>query len=250
MTPIQRQAFQAQARGQVARIFRQKFFAMLKTSIKLHDFESANTVLLDLWQQASLKQPIAAKAQLATLIDMLCHQFTIPGQVKNSKEGLDYAIQKWGNQVAESPDSIPEMYREQFKSWSNVLDRQMQTLIVCEALDYLCHKSQRLVLQELMKCALYSWVLGQSSCDILSQRGLVSNQEKADILNTLMFDSIVYDKRFINENEMLQAMIRATRQLIGLNRDEFEIIFMFVRDDVVQILTFVDWANEFEKREK
>jgi hypothetical protein len=250
MTQVQRQAFQAQARGQVARIFRQKFFAMVKTSIKLHDFDSTNTVLLDLWQRASLKQPIAAKAQLTTFIDMLCRQFTIPGQIKHSKEGLDYAIEKWGNQITENPNGIPEIYRSQFKSWSNVLDRQMQCLIVAEAIDYVCHKSQKTVLQELMKCALYSWILGHSSNDILIRKGFVSQQQKTDIYNTLMFESVAHDLRLIEESEMLQSMIRTTRQFIGLGREEFEAIFMFVRNDIVQILTFVNWSDEFEKREK
>jgi hypothetical protein len=249
MTQVQRQAFQAQARGQVARIFRQKFFAMVKTSIKLHDFDSTDKVLLDLWQRASLKQPIAAKAQLTTFIDMLCRQFVIPGQIKHSKEGLSNAIERWGEQVVD-PKQIPARYQERFKSWANALDRQMQCLIVAEAIDYVCHKSQKALLQELMKCALYSWILAHSYASLISAQGLTSRARTEEIYNTLMVEAVVFNQQLISDEEMAQAMVRTTRQLIGLDREEFELIFLFVRDDIVQILTFVDWADEFEKREK
>lgn len=247
MTSVQRQAFQSQARGQVARIFRQKFFAMLKTSIKLQDCDSINTILLDYWQRASLRQPIAAKAQLFTLVDMLCRQFKSSGQLKHSKEGLERAIERWGNQIIEKPGSIPFPYREQFKSWSNVLDRQMQTLIVSEALDYLCHKAQSDVLRHMVECAVYNWIMARSTMSALVlKKGHISKDELAVIYDALMPHS---QHPNLSASELSNAMVNSTRSLIGLDCEEFEALFAFVRDDVVQMLTFVSWADEFEKRE-
>lgn len=247
MTQAQRLVYQSQARGQVARIFRQKFFAMVKTSIKLQDVDQVGAVLTTLWQKASLKQPIAAKAQLMTLVDMIANQFAKPGQMSHSKEGLNYALEKWSNQIASDPKSVPIVFQDQFKAWSNVLDRQMQVLIVGEAIDYVCHKSQRKLLCIFVECGIYAWVLAQASCDAMSQSGYVSQKQRTQIYNNLANDFV--SNSILRDNEMIPAMIRTTRMLIGLNKEAFDVLFSFVRDDIVQVLTFVNWADEFEKRE-
>lgn len=250
MTNAQRQVFQAKARGQVARLFQQKFWRMLQTSIKLTAIDEAPVLLLDLWQQASLRQPIAAKAQLAVLIDMLARQFSKAGQVSHSKEGLEGAIEEWGIKISRNPKEIPQRYKSQFKAWLNVLDRQMQTLIVSQALDFICHKKQEKILFKLIELGVYNWILAESSCAILESQGAVSGSLRGQVYNRLMQEeSVACVAHQLSQatDSMRPAMVRTTRMLIGLDREAFEALFMFVRDDVVQSLTFVDWATQFEE---
>lgn len=250
MTDAQRQVFQAKARGQVARLFQQKFWRMLQTSIKLTAIDEAPVLLLDLWQQASLRQPIAAKAQLAVLVDMLARQFSKAGQVAHSKEGLEGAIGDWAVKVSGDPKSIPQRYKAQFKAWLNVLDRQMQTLIVSQAMDFVCHKKQEKILLKLVELGVYNWVLAESSCSILESAGAVSGSLRGQVYNRLMQEeSVACITHQLSQatDSMRPAMVRTTRLLIGLDREVFEALFIFVRDDIVQSLTFVDWATQFEE---
>lgn len=250
MTNAQRQVFEAKARGQIARLFQQKFWRMLQTSIKLTAINEAPVLLLDLWQQASLRQPIAAKAQLAVLIDMLARQFSKAGQVAHSKEGLEGSIDDWATKICGHPEGIPQRYRAQFKAWLNVLDRQMQVLIVSQAMDFVCHKKQEKILLRLVELGVYNWVLAESSCSILKSAGAVSSSLRGYVYNRLMQEesvACVAHQPSHASDSMRPAMVRTIRLLIGLDREAFEALFMFVRDDIVQSLTFVDWATQFEE---
>ena len=244
LTATQRQALVVVARGQIALKFRRKFFAMVKTSPKLYDTETVPLVLLSLWQKASLKQPIAAKAQLATLVDLIVTNFAHPAQIKKVKTQIPEAIDRWVDQFQEDREGIPHMYREMLDGWMNVLDKQMQNLIVCEALHYLVQKPQVKELRRMIECALYAWALAEAARDHYGDMTKsVTLAQRERIYEQVVFDRNSFDADF------LKAMARAVRKMIGVNKEEFENLFFFVRDDIIQMLSFVDWPKEFEDRE-
>jgi hypothetical protein len=210
----------------------------------LYDVEAAPLVLLSLWQKASLKQPIAAKAQLATLVDLIVTNLTHPAQIKKVKAQIPEAIDRWANQFQEEREGIPQVYREMLDGWMNVLDRQMQNLIVCEALDYLVQKPQTKELRVMIECALYAWALAEAARDHygdITKSVTLAQRER-------IYDQVVFDRNSFDAN-FLRAMVRAVRKMIGVNKEEFENLFFFVRDDIIQMLSFVDWPKEFEDRE-
>jgi hypothetical protein len=243
ITPTQKKAFQAQARGQIAKIFRQKFFRMLKTSIKLPDVEAVNPVLVGLWQIASVKQNRAAESQLNTLIQLLAERFAQTRQIEKTKDSLQPSIEKWIKLLKDDPQSIPASYREQFEQWSNVLDQRMQVLIVGQAIEYLVQKAQIPVLDQLVRCALYSWILAQASHEYYRLDRLQSSERSA------LFDRLSARAEETDEEGFNRAMVLVCRSLIGMNENAFDVIFSFVREDILQMLVFVDWADQFEKSE-
>jgi hypothetical protein len=45
-------------------------------------------------------------------------------------------------------------------------------------------------------------------------------------------------------------LLDSLRMLIGLDAIQFQALLGFVRDDVAQSLSMIDWAGEFEKLQK
>jgi len=244
MDPQRLERIQTQARGQIARKFRSKFYSMLKTSIKGFDLGESDKVLCNLWQAASIKNPTSATAELEFLIEALTTQFALPQQRDNTKRGLGDALDRWVQMAESETQRIPTHYRDRLINWVSVLDRKMQVMISCEAIDYVCQNSQRPVLKELIRTGLFCWIVAEARC---GYSGLRDGQlaKRAEIYNELIQPT----KTELLGQDFQIELVKACRILIGMGSQEFESVFYFVRDDVAQLISFVNWGEEFDSRE-
>jgi hypothetical protein len=235
ITPVQRQQMYAQARGQVANKFRHKFWGMVKTSVKVSPDDFGDALLTVLLRASSLGD-MRTKSLLRLLVQTLSIQFAKPVQLAHTKDTIEPAIAGWAKQ-AEDLDKVPLAYRDAFRSWSNQLDMRMQVMIVSEALDYISTKAQRPILEELVMIGIYNWILANAGAKFYSKRTKLS-----------VFNDIVLTES--EDQEFSKLTIAAARELVGMDNNQLELLFSFVRDDIGQILTFVDWPNQFAKSEK
>jgi hypothetical protein len=243
LTQVQVAKIKAEARGQIARIFRQKFFGMVMTSAKLDPYAAdVGEILDDLWQQASIKQPLATRAMLELLVDMLAKDFAT--QADCARDGMNLAIDKLLGWI-EDP-TVPVMYRERFAQWANVLDKRMQALVVREALDFTVQRAQKPILALLVKQGIYNWILACASTRYYNVGQMDDFQRKA--LFTNMTAEIQLD--VFARDDYHRVMVEEARKLIGLGSKEYQGLLRFVCEDIVQILTFVDWADQFDRRDK
>lgn len=235
ITPVQRQQMYAQARGQVANKFRNKFWGMVQTSVKIHRDDSVDA-LLTVLTRASAMNEMRTKSLLRLLVGTLATQFAKPAQLAHTKETIEPAIAGWAKQ-AETLDNVPLVYRDAFRSWSNQLDMRMQVMIVSEALDYISTKAQRPILDALVMMGVYNWILANAGAKFYRNRTRLS-----------VFNDIVLTES--EDQEFMEMTIAAARELLGMDNNQLELLFSFVRDDIGQILTFVDWPSQFAKSEK
>lgn len=116
----------------------------------------------------------------------------------------------------------------------------MQEMIVCEALDFVCQKMQSPILLKLIESSLYCWVLADSVSLLHGN----SSDRRIREFNKIGYNSIDAI------DGMAKAMTISCRQLIGMDKQEFELVFYFIRDDVMQALSLIDWPGQFEKLEQ
>lgn len=239
LTLLQRTAIAAKARGQRQKTMQRHFWKIVKTSIKLQEIDDIPPTMEMLWGKASIRSPEATKRLYALLLESLREQFARPAQLEHTKATLLQGIEKWVQEM-DDEELTPPNYRPLLKIWKQKLDLKMQEMIVCEALDFVCQKMQSPILLKLIESSLYCWILADSTS--LINGGSLAKRVKE-------FQKIGYNS--INTVDgFAEAMIVSARRLIGMDKEAFEFIFYFVRDDVTQALALIDWPRQFERLEK
>jgi hypothetical protein len=239
LTQTHRIAIAAKARGQRIKTMQRHFWKICKTSVKLQDIDGVPSCLELMWDKASVRAPEAKKRLYQILVQELVDQFRSQGQLEHTKATITEGIERW---IKESHDETltPLNMRPLLNLWRQKIDQRMQVLIVSEALDYVCQKMQQPILAKLVESGLYAWISAQA---------LSIGKDKQDRIK--IFNSWANQVDITNEEEeFMICMIEVTRKLIGMDKTEFEYLFYFIRDDIAQSLTFIDWAGQFEKLEK
>jgi hypothetical protein len=238
LTEVQRQAIQSKARGQIAKLFRQKFWRMLKTSLKMIDWQPSIEALDSLWIFAAKGNAAVAKEQLDILVNFAAECFA--QSTITSKLDLQRVIQEWADRVTEVPTSIPKSLRPNFNEWLAAVDIGTQATIVAEAIDFVSHKAQRDILQQIARVAIYNWTLAEGSCQFM-KLDQSKMSDRIEIHNRLVATGP--DQDF---DRYTEALIEVTQALFRLDKGDVASVMSFLRDDIVQILAFTDWPKQFD----
>ena len=229
------QVIVAKKKQQRQKFLRKNFFRIIRTSIKLGDIDKSPILLKEFWIKASTRTSKEAEKQYQLFIDYLAFQFTHPLQVVRTKESLDFGLGIW-LEYSEDPATVPEPMLPLFTLWgNNKLDRQIQVQNTLEVLDFLYQKMQRPILNQLLEHAAFNWMLHNA----------LALQNIIDMDMYLRLAHRVFDKE-----SGKYWMIRSAGELTDYKVQKWEDIYPYVYDDLVQSLTFVDWAREFERLER
>jgi hypothetical protein len=216
------------------------FWKICKTSCRLTEIDSVPEAMDMIWQKASIRSQMESKRLYQLLIESLVGQFRQPSQLEHTKSTLGYALEKWTENENLIENDAPEGIKLLIKIWRQKLDLRMQEMIVAEALDYVSQKMQQPILAKIVENALYCFCLAQASS---------VGKNKEEVLRIFNSYASNFDSSTIQE-QLMVLTVDSARRLIGMDNKEFESVFLFVRDDVVQSLTMIDWAGQFEKLEK
>jgi hypothetical protein len=239
LSQTQRLAIAAKARNQRQKIMQRHFWKICKTSIKLQDSDDVSATLKMLWSLASMRSPEATKRLYQLLLESLRDQFVKPGQLDHTKNTLEQGLNKWVSDM-EDDELTPSKYLPLIKIWKQKLDLKMQEMIVKEALDFVCQKMQKPIFLKILENSLYEWIIADS----------LSMQHEDNVDKRVKeFNKIKHDISVKTLDNIAESMVKSARRLIGLDKQEFEIVFCFIRDDVTQTLSLIDWAGQFEKLE-
>jgi hypothetical protein len=220
----------AKKQQQRQKFLHRHFFSIIRTSVKLGDIDKS-PIVKELWKQASVRNPKEAEEQYQLFIDYLVSQFTHPIQVARTKETLDYGLGVWLG-YSDDPASVPAPMLPLLALWRNKPDRQIHVLNTCEVLDFLYQKMQRPILNQLLEHAAYNWIIFNA----LSLQGVADMDIYLRIAH-----------KFVNIESGKDWIIRSTRELTDFKINKWEAVYPYIYDDLVQSLSFINWAREFEK---
>jgi hypothetical protein len=101
---------------------------------------------------------------------------------------------------------------------------------------------QRPILRLLVCTGLYKWTV---ACALCYDRA-TSAEHRLDIFNAYSMPTVSLAAADLDD-DFGQKMLESLQALIGMDSKAFEVVYGFVRDDVAQSLSMIDWAGEFER---
>lgn len=240
ITQIQRQQAELISRNQRRKILQNHFWKICKTSLNLLDPERIPVILEQAFVAASARHPLASKKMFDLLIGHLCDRLACTEQLTETKQTLEQGMRLWRLDILSNPHRCGDAMREALTLWGQTLDLKMQVAIVSEAFDFVSQKMQRPILGLLVCTALYKWLVARALCD-----DAMTLAKRLDVFNAYSMPVTAPDPDL---DEAFGAnMLSATRELIGMDTANFVALLGFVRDDVAQSLSTIDWAGEFER---
>lgn len=239
ITPIQRLQAETTSRNQRRKILQSHCWKIIKTSLNLPDCEEVSKLLRSTFESAQMNRSHNAQKLYSLLIESLCAQWCLPGQLKDTKSTIEEGMMKWSADILSRPERMPREVRDAMVRWSQTLELKMQSAIVQEVIDFTATKMQRPILVTVIESAIYKWLMARTMASYepdIAKRVEIFNLYylRADMLPSLP-DTFGVD------------IIKSVRELIALDRMQFEALFYFVRDDVAQSFSMIDWAGEFER---
>jgi hypothetical protein len=248
ISPLQRLAAENNSRNQRAKILRTHFWKILLSNPKLDGIDEAKPLIETLLFRSSVYNELHTKRIYQLLIDELCGRFTHPQNIEFTKKTITNGLLKWREDIVTGKVFVPIRLQNYLNIWSNTLDLKMQSAIVCEALDYICSKKQRAILEKLVSLAIYNWLLAVA---IASTNSNLDPTQLDKIFNSYSnLKPVALEQINTMGSKMTPYLISASQRLIGIDNEQLSGLYYFVRDDVANSLGMVDWAGEFERLEK
>jgi hypothetical protein len=251
LSAVDRKDIERIARNQRANIFRAKFWRIVKTSYRIHSEElmerSRSTIFAaiahvsgilrhDSERSPTNRDIIAVQDIYFPILAELKSQFIMPSQLTHTKEDIRSAIDKW-NSILFSESVIGDPLVLSIQDFMNSTNLDYHALVVAEALDYLAMPRQQAILSILIEQAL----MNHLSVSLKACRA----RDAAEI--ELIFNRITpsdYDGSPPTEIEY-STVIKKYCTMLN-NRADFEHVFYFVRDEVVLMLSLINWFKAFE----
>lgn len=239
ITHLQRLQSETTSRNQRRKILQNHCWKIITTSLNLPDCEEVSKLLRSTFESSQMNRSFNAKKLYDLLIETLCNQWSLPGQLDHTKSTLEDGMLKWSADILSRPERIPSEVRSAMVRWSQTLELKMQTAIVKEVIDFTATKMQRPILIKVIESAIYKWLMATTIAGYepeISKRIEIFNLYylRADMMPNLP-DTFGVD------------LIKSVQMLIGLDRLQFAALFYFIRDDVAQSFSMIDWAGEFER---
>jgi len=239
ITLIQRLQAETTSRNQRRKILQSHCWKIIKTSLNLPDCEEVSTLLRSTFECAQMNRSHNVKKLYDLLIESLCAQWCLPSQLEHTQSTLEEGMMKWSSDILARPERMPKEIRDAMVRWGQTLELKMQAAIVKEAMAFTSTKMQRPILIKIIESAIYKWLMARTMAGYepdIAKRVEIFNLYylRADMLPNLP-DTFGVD------------LISSVRELIALDRVQFESLFYFVRDDVAQSFSMIDWAGEFER---
>ncbi len=236
ITQTQRTAIAVKAKGQRLKMLQSNLWKMLKTSFRLYYAEGMETILEDLFLEASFMNAMRSKAYLDKLVETCALSMMHPTNLKVVKESFEQGCKSWSALAESYPGDDNEFLYSGFKNWPNsVLDTKMHEAICLEVLDFLSTKMQRPIFNLLIKYSIYNYA--SATAYFLQKESKI--EEVLALINTLDTSQFNYEKN-------KPFVIKVLRDLIGGGKEELAAVFSYVRDDVLQAVYFTNWAEQFD----
>ena len=263
MTRVEKTAVRNAARNQMLRVLHSHFWKILKTSLYLNSTtadlvfndgpstcDQKTEIIKDLFISASIKQPRAAERDYEVLVECLLKDF------RNDKNFRSKDFSDVWSEVCENGLYLFSKHIERFEDefdrpasmedlediGPTKLELAMHEKIVFECFEFLCQLRQFPILKTLIEVSLYYAVSAQMTR---------LHQGEQDLLATIdgyYCPGAVGSWELKQYNEYnYKDFVAAARSLIGLNRAEYQDLFICVALGVMRILAATDWAGEFER---